>query len=127
MDGLLDCGISNLKADIYARNVKFLKAQQTSPSSEVRVVGNMVSRDVRTTTGGNIALIERETGLPLKSTSGKVVRETMYKSKKPHPKQEDIWRIPFLWKLLAERGEKHFKMEETSDLTEITNFSLQMK
>ena len=63
MDMLLGCGISHVKTDILARYVNFFKSLRESPSMEVSVLVNIVARDIRTTTGGNLNLISRLTGL----------------------------------------------------------------
>ena len=33
--------------------------------------------------------------------------------------QQDLWRISYLEKLLTERGEKHYGMDNTTELTEL--------
>ena len=121
VDGLLDCNISHIRSDIFARHVKFFRSLQSSPSPEVRVVSNMVSRDLRTTTGDNLALIEGITGLNMMTTTGRIVRETMRSTMKKVPNDADLWRIPYLQKMLFERGERYHLMEDTQDLTEIIN------
>ena len=33
--------------------------------------------------------------------------------------QQDEWRLPYLGKLLEQRGQKYYQMEDTSELTEL--------
>ena len=63
VDMLLGCGISHVKSDILARYVNFNKSLRSSPSMEVSVLVNIVARDIRTTTGRNLDLVRRLTGL----------------------------------------------------------------
>ena len=80
----------------------------------------MVSRDIRTTTGDNLDLIEGITGLNMLNTTGRIIRETMTTMKRV-PDDDDAWRVPYLRKMLFEHGEKFNNQEDTMDLTEIIN------
>ena len=120
IDHLLDCGISDLRTHVFARTVKFHRSLRTSPSSEVRVVANMVTRDVRSPTGSNIALIEDQLRLSLLNTTGRAVREACRTGKKDVP-AEDSFRIPLLEKLLMQRGEQFYQLEDTTELTDQIN------
>jgi hypothetical protein len=81
-----------------------------SPSIEVSVLSHIVARDIRTTTGSNLSLIREVTGLdPWYCKSGQV-------RKALGEKQAEV---PALGKLLAQRGEWHYELRDTSELTEL--------
>ena len=120
VERILSCGISHIRNDILSRYVTFLKSLRHSPSVEVSVVVNLVSRDIRTTTGSNLDLIKELTGLdPWECTSRevKMVLAETYKEMNNH----DMWRIPYLGKLLALRGELHSQLLDTNDVTNLIN------
>ena len=68
-------------------------------------------------TGRNISFIESETGLALWSSTSKQTRVALQKKLAVVP-DEDRWRLPFLARLLAERGEKFYLSENFDLLTE---------
>ena len=58
VDRVLSHGISHIRDDIIARYVTFLKSLRESPSTEVSVLVNLVSRDIRITTGSIHQLVK---------------------------------------------------------------------
>ena len=50
----LSAGLTSAKVDILARYGNFFKSLRKSPCFEVAVLANIVSRDIRTTTGSNL-------------------------------------------------------------------------
>ena len=118
VDRLLGCGISHVRTDILARYVKFFKSLRESPSMEVSVLAHIVARDVRTTTGSNLQLIQDLTALDPWSCCGSQVKKVMGEKLAQVP-QQDMWRLQYLGKLLEQRGEKHFQMGDITELTEL--------
>ena len=118
VDRLLACGISHVKTDILARYVKFFKSLRESPSVEVSILAHIVARDVRTTTGSNLNLIHDLTAQDPWCCSSSKVKEVLEGKLAQMPSQ-DAWRLPYLGKLLEQRGEQHFQMSDTSELTEL--------
>ena len=118
MDRVLSCGISHVKTDIVAKYVKFFKSLRESPSREVSVLSHIVARDVRTTTGNNLHLIRDMTGLDPWSCLGNQVRKVLA-GKLAEVPQQDCWRLLYLEKLLEQRGEMYYVMEDTRQLTEL--------
>ena len=118
VERMLDCGLSHVKTDIMARYIKYLSAIRNSPSMEVVVLANMVARDVRTTTGANLHYVERITGLVPWTCSPKQVKAVLGEMLVELPEQ-DMWSVPYLARLLEERGEKFYSMDDTTDLTEL--------
>ena len=60
---VLACNLSSAKTDIQAIYAIFLKSLRCSTSREIAVMADLVSRDIRSTTGSNLKMIEDITGL----------------------------------------------------------------
>ena len=118
VERMLDCGLSHVRTDILARYVKYLSSLRNSPSMEVVVLANLVARDVRTSTGANLHHIGVMTGLDPWTCSPKQVKIVMSERLGQLPEQ-DKWRLTYLGRLLKERGEKFFSMEDTIQLTDL--------
>ena len=118
VDRLLSCDISHIKTDMLAKYVNFFSSLRKSPSMEVSVLANIVARDIRTTTGSNLALIREVTVLDPWSCSSGQVRKVLGEVESEVPAQ-DQWRIAYLEKLLAQRGEWHYQLKDTTELTEL--------
>ena len=92
------------------------KSLLKSKSDEVKVLANIVARDVRSVTAKNLLLIENETGLdPWKSTSIDI-REKLPKKMVP---EQDSWRIPLLCKLLYQRQEMKANCEKIDQISNL--------
>ena len=115
---MLDCGISHVRTDIIARYVRYMQALRKSPSMEVVVLANLVARDMRTTTGGNLHHIREVTRLDPWTCSSREVRSVLAETMVDMDDQ-DRWRLPYLGRLLEERGERFYGMEDTEDLTKM--------
>ena len=118
VDRLLGCGLSHVKTDTFAKYIKFFRALRESPSMEVSVLAHIVARDIRTTTGNNLHVIHDLTGLDPWSCFGSHVKKILGDRLAEVP-QQDWWRISYLEKLLAQRGEKYYNMDSTLELTEL--------
>ena len=60
---VLAAGLSSARVDILARYANFFRSLRVSPCQEVSVMASIAGRDVRTTTGRNLKLLEELTGL----------------------------------------------------------------
>ena len=118
VDRLLSCGISHVRDDILARYVTFRKSLRESPSEEVSVLVHIVGRDIRTTTGNNLHLIRDLSGLDPWACTSRYVNKFIGGRLREVPEQ-DMWRLPYLGKLLEQSGGLHNKMMDTSELTEL--------
>ena len=116
VDMLLSCGISHIRNDVLARYVTFLRSLRESCSKEVSVLVHLVGRDIRTTTGNNLHLVKDLSGLDPWSCTSKEVKKKLAERIKLAPDQ-DLWRIPYLSKLLEQRGEMHYQMVDTEEIT----------
>ena len=102
VDNLLSGGLPSLRSSVLARYCKFFNSLMKSNSLAVRVVANICSNDVRSSTGSNLLNIEKEAKLdPLRDMLVKV-RTALLSLRTPVP-LEDCWRIGCLQKFLAER------------------------
>ena len=82
------------------------------------VLANLVARDVRTTTGANLHFVRELTGLDPWQCSPKDVKAVMAEKQAELPDQ-DRWRVPYMGRLLEERGERFHSMEDTKEITEL--------
>ena len=64
---------------------------------------NLVSRDLQTTTGSNIRMVEEASGLSAWDTVQEKLREAIRKKELADIDDQDKWRIPYLNKLLGQR------------------------
>ena len=105
----------NFSTIIKSRFVKFFDKLRKSKSEEVRILSELVGRDMGSTTGKNLALLERETGMnPWSSPSWKVSAK-LDSMKAPVPVQ-DIWRLDYLGKLLRERYRLSKELQQTKQI-----------
>ena len=105
MQQVLSCGMDSAKTDILVRYAKFFKSLRTSPSREVRVLANLVSRDIRTPTGSNIRMVEDASGLSVWNTCQIKLRNQIRKKELVEIENQEKWRIPYMSKLLGQRQE----------------------
>ena len=85
-------------------------------SIEVQLLANIVSRDIRTTTGRNLNFIQTETGLDPWRTSAQEVGDSLVREPVP---DQDQWRLPLLCQFLNQRDELETSLEDTKTITEL--------
>ena len=101
---------------MLGRYGKFVRGLYASPSREVSVMCSIVAKDVCTTTGRNLYLIQMETGLNPLQASAASVKAELGRRAAPVP-DSDKWRCGYLAKLLEERGCVNYEGGETGHLT----------
>ena len=112
VDQLLGCDLTSARMDILARYAKFARGLLVNPSMEVAVMAGVVRRDIRSVTGSNLALLKKETGVdPLHGSMSQLKAEL--DMKRVIPPDLDRWRVEYLGKLLAERGEAFYRADES--------------
>ena len=98
----LSGGLVTVRSDIIGRFLGFYKGLLASPSTEVNIMARLVVKDVRTTTAKNLRLLEKETGGFGLGSSIHAVKKELQKKATVAP-DRDIWRIPYLSKILEQR------------------------
>ena len=98
--------------DILARYAKFARGLLVSPSMEVAVMAGVAKRDIRSVTGSNLALLKMETGVDPLHGSMSQLKTKLY-MKRASPSDLDRWRVEYLGKLLAERGEAFYRADDS--------------
>ena len=87
-------GLASAKTDILVRYLKFFRSLKKSTSKEVSMMASLVSRDIRTTTGSNLRLLENASGLcPWQSGQLKFM-EAVTASELVLVLEAEKWRIP---------------------------------
>ena len=81
----------------------------------MNIFSELVDRDMGSTTGKNLALLERETGMNLWLSPSWKVSAELDSLKAPVPFQ-DIWRLDYLGKLLRERYRLSKEVEQTKQI-----------
>ena len=118
---VLSCGLTTAKTDVLVRYNKFFHSLRSSTSKEVATMANLVSRDVQTTTGSNLRLIERETGLSAWSTGPGKLKDALVRHEIALVEDREKWRIPLLNKLLIQRQELFYLGEDIEDISGLIN------
>ena len=80
---------------------------------------HLMARDIRSGTGGNIAYVQKQTGLnPLVCTPRQAREALETPDKFSSVPVSDTWRVPYLGKLLTQRGELHYECSDTTMISE---------
>ena len=114
-------GFTSSRTEVLARFVTFFRSLRLAPSHEVRTAALLSARDLRTVTGGNVALVMTESGEDPWTASTATVREALRERELVQPEERDWWRCSYLSKLLEQRQYQHYRgmteeEEETSRL-----------
>ena len=91
-----------LRNMVLVRYPRFYQRLLTSASSEVAIVAEVVAKDARSTTAGNLAFLGSETGLEVKEADRLEVRSMLPVKGVP---ENESWRLGLLDRLLRERSE----------------------
>ena len=118
---VLSCGLTTAKTDVLLRYSKFFQSLRSSTSKEVATMANLVSRDVQTTTGTNLRLIERETGLSAWITGHVKLKDALVQKETVQVEEREKWRIPLLNKLLIQKQELLYLGEDIEDISGLIN------
>ena len=115
---LLTAGHTSIRTNLVGRYVNFYRSLVKSQSEEVALVANIAGRDKSSTTGINLANIQAETGLNPWTASSREVRLKLSEGEVQVP-PTDLWRIPLLQKLLAQRHDMQVNCEKTDELNKL--------
>ena len=104
---VLDAGLTSAKVDILTRYRGFFQSLRHSPSYEV--MAGLADRDLRSTTGRNLRLVQDLSWLdPWETSSAKLENELIRKFKVDVP-PTDKWRAPYLASLLEKRQRYYYQ------------------
>ena len=120
IDNFLAKDFKSFSTTIKTRYVKFFRSLRKSKSEEVRVLSELVGRDMGPTTGKNIAMLERETGLSPWTELPVKFSQKLAALKTQIPEQ-DLWRLEFLSKLLSERYNLSKQLIDTKYVSSLIN------
>ena len=84
-------------------------------------MANLVARDLRTTTGANLRMIERTSGHSAWDTGSDKMKDAIGQSETVQVIDNDKWRIPFLNKLLGHRQELSYLGENIETISDQIN------
>ena len=115
MQQVLAPHVTSLRVQIICKFQGFFRSLLESPSNEVMVVARLAARDVRSSVGANLALISRETGLDPWVAGPGQLRAALLAAGTVAVPQVDRWRVPYLWRLLAERLQAHYTADTTTE------------
>ena len=118
---LLNSGLTSARVDILARYCGFLRSLRNSPCHEVTVMANLAARDIRSTTGSNIKLLEESSGLNPWEYGTSHMKQELVKKDVVNIPDQDNWRIGYLASLLEQRQVHHYQGndEEEQRLTSL--------
>ena len=108
--------VISARSDVLSRYAGFISKLKCSASSEVTILANIMSRDLRLNTGRNVRLVEMESGLDLLSTSKFQIRQKLRETKRIIP-ETSAWRVPYLSKLLEQKQEHYYAGESSDQIT----------
>ena len=110
---VLACGIPSAKTDILRRYGKFCRGLRASVCQEVRVMFNLVSRDLQCTTAKNIKFVESSAEVELWTAGSGKLKEELQKNHLVDIPTQDAWRVPYLGTLLMQLQQaKHLAQED---------------
>ena len=84
-------------------------------------MANLVARDIQTTTGANIAMIDRLSGQSVWLTSQEKLRDALVENEKVIVDNSEKWRIPLLNKFLSHMLELSYLGEDTQLISDQIN------
>ena len=116
MNHLLAVNHSSFREQLLVRYVNFFSKLRSRKATPVKFLVNIVARDIRSTTGRNLHLIQQETDLDPWVNSGKAIEEKLLREPVP---DEDIWRLPLLCKLLMQRQEMELNLDNTEYISNL--------
>jgi hypothetical protein len=96
-------GVTSLRVSLLLRFRTFFRSLVTSPSPEVQVAALLAARDLRSSIGSNLALLQDESGLNPWTCSPGRLRAALLQAEEVPVTSAEAWRAPYMGRLLAER------------------------
>ena len=109
-------GTPSLRTDLFLRYRTFFRSLLTSPSPEIQVTALLAARDLRSSTGSNLAVLREETGLdPWTCSVGQLGAALLQAEQVPVP-AADAWRVGYMQRLLQERLQFYYSGNTEEEL-----------
>ena len=115
LDALLAPDIPSIRPSLLSRFHGFFLSLLQSESHEVQVTARLAARDLRSNLGSNVRLLSEVTGLDPWSASKTTMKEALKECERVVPPPEDIWRVPYLNKLLCARQWAYYHNESEDE------------
>ena len=114
VEGFFAAGHMSLRNQVLSRYPGFVQNLLNSPSREVRLLANIVTRDPQSTTCRNIKYLEELTSLSPWDYSGQAMRKKLPVKEIP---ENQNWRVSFMSKLLEMRSQRHLCVEDHAKIS----------
>ena len=118
VENVLAAEFVSVKTELMSRYIKFHQQLIGSKSFEVKALANIVTQDVRSTTGRNIALVSRETRQCSRTLTPKQVKLLVVP---PGVPVNHEWRATLLPRLLRDRRELEILLQSTDDISDMSD------
>ena len=102
LQNVLASNVTSAKTDILARYSKFCKGLQSSVCQEVKILYNLVSRDLQSTTARNLRLVRDIAGLDPRTACPRQLKNILHSNSLVDIPPQDAWRLRYLQSLLGE-------------------------
>ena len=109
---VLSCGMTSARTDILARYGKFSMGLRTSVCQEVRVLFNLVARDLQTTTARNIKLVRESSGLDPWAAGPRKLKETLHINESVAIPPQNTWKIEYTRSLLRQLQKAKYSVQD---------------
>ena len=105
----------SLQASLISCSVGFFRGLLASPSQEVTVVALLAARDLRSSLGSNMALVQEVAKLDPWAASWAELQAALEKADQAQVPQLDSWRVPTLKKLLSARLQAYYSGDKEEE------------
>ena len=102
MQKVLAGDLTSARTDILGRYGKFCRGLRTSVSQEIRVLFNLVSRDLQCTTGKNLKLVSDSAGLDPWTVWPRELKEALHQNQLVAIPNQELWKLEYLRSLLSQ-------------------------
>ena len=116
VDNLLSSGIPSLKSSLLSCYMRFHESVLSSASLEVRLIANIASKDLRSTTGLNLHGIRKLSNLDSLSPASPSLVKTILLGARLEVPPQDRWRLPCLQKFLTEKHRLQAALDDTTEI-----------
>ena len=102
LQNVLASTVTSAKTDILARYSKFCMGLQSSVCQEVKVLYNLVSRDLQSATARNMRFVKETAGIDPRTVWPKQLKNILHSNSLVDIPPQDAWRLKYLQSLLGQ-------------------------